>query len=362
MRRKLIAMGAIALSIVIGGCVIMLMLGSPLRLNPKTSLDGVDQEISEILYLGSLAPNSHNSQPWKVTLRERIGTVNMQLDDARLLPTSDPDRRESYITLGCYIQTLQEAFEAYGYNADVEVHADGSAALTFERRKTGGIDTAKVSMLKKRHTDKRIFSKKPIRCECLQGLGENAVCYPEATGGYQAIADATLSAVATQADDSAFREELAQWMRYSDDEAREARDGITAEMLGLGRIMKALYYLTTNRESAEGDAFARQGIETAESQVRNCGAFLAITGGDSPEELVDVGRETVRVWLACTESNISVQPMSAALEVNETRAQLESELRRDLPIQMILRIGYVKDYGENMGVRRDLDEYVEVVG
>ena len=362
MRRKLIAMGVIALSIVIGGCVIMLMLGSPLRLNPKTSLDGVDQEISEILYLGSLAPNSHNSQPWKVTLYERSGTVNIQLDDARLLPTSDPDRRESYITLGCYIQTLQEAFEAYGYNADVEVHADGSATLIFERRRTDGIDTEKVSILKKRHTDKRIFGKEPIHRECLEGLGESIICYPESTEGYQVIADATLSAVATQADDLAFREELARWMRYSDDEVRETGDGITAEMLGLGRIMKALYYLTTNRETAEGDAFARQGIETAENQVRNCGAFLAITGGNSPEELIDVGRETARVWLACTESNISVQPMSAALEVNETRAQLESELGGDLPIQMILRIGYVKDYGENMGVRRDLDEYVEVVG
>ncbi len=340
----------------------MLMLGSPLRLNPRTNLDGVDQETSEILYLGSLAPNSHNSQPWKVTLHERSGIVDIQLDDARPLLASDPDRRESYITLGCYIQTLQEAFEAYGRNADVEVHADGSATLTFEKWRTGGIDTAKVSILKKRHTDKRIFSKEPIHCECLQGLGESTICYPESTEGYRAIADATLSAVAMQADDLAFREELAQWMRYSDDEVRETGDGITAEMLGLGRIMKVLYYLTTNRESAEGDAFARQGIETAENQVRNCGAFLAITGGDSPEELIDVGRETIRVWLACTRLNISVQPMSAALEVNETRAQLESELGRDLPVQMILRIGYVKDYGENMGVRRDLDEYIEIVG
>lgn len=339
----------------------MLWLGSPLRLDSEKSLRGVSPELCEILYLGSLAPNSHNAQPWRVQLNEQESTLVIQLDNARLLSATDPERRESFITLGCYIQTLQEAFDAYGYITRVELHSDESATLNFEKREDACTDQEKVRTLKKRHTDKRGFCQEPVDWAFMQGFQGNTICYPRSTEDFQVIADATLAAVGSQSADMSYRKELAQWMRFSDDEVRETKDGITAEMLGLGRLKKALYYLTTNRESAEGDTFAQQGMDTAENQVRNCSAFLVITGGSSFQELVGVGRETVKVWLSCTELSISVQPMSAVLEIDDMRGRLEAELETELPIQMILRIGYTEDYGENMQVRRDLDEYIEVV-
>ncbi len=73
------------------------------------------------------------------------------------------------------------------------------------------------------------------------------------------------------------------------------------------------------------------------------------------------GRNTVRLWLALTEQGISVHPVSYALEDRETKETIEEGF--DLPAepQMILRIGYVNDYGKNAKIRRDLSDYVSVV-
>lgn len=170
-----------------------------------------------------------------------------------------------------------------------------------------------------------------------------------------------MDAVTVQSANQAYRDELAEWMRFSDKEAENKLDGITADMIGLKGIVKTFYYWTTTRESAKGDKFAQQGIDTAKKQLNNCGAFAVVTGGNTFEELINSGRKTQAFWFDCTENNIAVQPFSAALETEPFCSSIQTDLGVAAPVQMILRLGYVDEYGANCGLRRNLSDYIEVL-
>jgi hypothetical protein len=67
------------------------------------------------------------------------------------------------------------------------------------------------------------------------------------------------------------------------------------------------------------------------------------------------------LWLKAVELNISVHPMSQALEENETSGQIRNKYIGENNIQMIMRAGYVKKYGTNNGIRRALKEFVFLI-
>jgi hypothetical protein len=89
-----------------------------------------------------------------------------------------------------------------------------------------------------------------------------------------------MDAVTVQSANQAYRDKLAEWMRFSDKEAAEMQDGVTAEMIGLKVIVKTFYNWTTTRESAKGYKFAKQGIDAAKKQLNNFGAFAVFIGGN----------------------------------------------------------------------------------
>ncbi len=81
-----------------------------------------------------------------------------------------------------------------------------------------------------------------------------------------------MDAVTVQSANQAYRDKLAEWMRFSDKEA--------AEMIVLKVIVKTFYNWTTTRESAKGYKFAKQGIDAAKKQLNNFGAFAVFIGGN----------------------------------------------------------------------------------
>lgn len=175
------------------------------------------------------------------------------------------------------------------------------------------------------------------------------------------LKNGTLESISKQSSDIAYRDELNLWMRFSNEEVKQKKDGISAEMIELNGIIKALYYLTTNHRNASSDTFAKQGIDTTKKQVENCGGFFVITGGDTTFDWLEIGRKTQAFWYLCVENNIAIQPLSAMLEIEFYKNEINNYLKLKENAQMILRAGYVDDYGENAKVRRDLYEYVTVI-
>ena len=222
----------------------------------------------------------------------------------------------------------------------------------------------KLSLIDKRHTDKSAYSSDKIQQETASAIlnkYSDLSLYQNSDENFDYIKRISMDAVTVQSANQAYRDELAEWMRFSDKEAESKLDGITADMIGLKGIVKTFYYWTTTRKSAKGDKFAQQGIDTAKKQLNNCGAFAIITGGNTFEELINTGRKTQAFWFDCAENNIAVQPFSAALETQPFCSSIQNDLGVTAPVQMILRLGYVDEYGTNCGLRRNLSDYIEVV-
>ena len=358
----------IAATVIIAAVICILIIaaaqGKRLAVHTNTELDGVDAEMEEILYYASLSPNSHNAQGWSIAIDPEEQQIHITVDTARQLTTVDSEGREAYISLGCYIETLVTAFGAYGYEAETALEAnEGMITVSYEKVKDGAIDTDILELIQKRHTDKSKYNETALDTEVIpiltQGM-DGVFFYEKDSFGFTYLKEHTIKAVREQSASQEYRDELNEWMRFSDSEVEQEKDGISAEMIGLTGITKSFYYWTTNHRNATGDKFAAQGISTAESQVNHCGAFFIITGDDTVSGWMEAGRITQRFWLRCAEHEIAMQPMSAILEVSPYAHQVQSDLDLDAPAQMILRVGYVDDYGENVGVRRNLCDYVSV--
>ena len=350
----------IALSAVLTAAALM---GRPLKVNPPRKLDGVEDDIQNALWYSSIAANSHNTQMWSVKLYPNENRLQISIDESRVLNVVDSEKREAYISLGCYIETMSVAFSAYGYDTQVN-YDDLTVQFTYQKRANAKVDTAKLSLIDKRHTDKSAFSNSKIKQETASALlnkYSDISVYQNGDENFAYIKRISMDAVTVQSANQAYRDELAEWMRFSDKEAESKLDGISADMIGLKGIVKTFYYWTTTRESAKDDKFAQQGIDTAKKQLNNCGAFAVITGGSTFEELINTGRKTQAFWFDCTENNIAVQPFSAALETEPFCSSIQTDLGVAAPVQMILRLGYVDKYGANCGLRRNLSDYIEVL-
>jgi hypothetical protein len=80
----------------------------------------------DILYLASLAPSGHNTQPWTVRI---VGPQHWIIgsDRERWLPAVDPHNREMLLSLGAFLENLIIAAKAHGYAVDLNVIAKSSS-------------------------------------------------------------------------------------------------------------------------------------------------------------------------------------------------------------------------------------------
>ncbi len=352
----------LVVTIIVVLIAVLLIRGRKIDVHTNRSVAGLSEELQDILYLGSLAPNSHNIQSWIIDVYPNQEMIKIKIDPDRTLNVIDPVLRENYISLGCYTMTLMNSFKAYGYET-TQSYNDELKEISLNYHKTSETtDQDLIDLILKRHTDKRAFEPTELTSDSFNDVypvSDSVQYYSSDTTEFAAIKNATLNAYIAQAGDSRAAQELSKWLRLSNSETISTKDGLPAEQLGISGFRKSIYYLITTHESATGESFAKQGITTAENQLDNCSGFVIITSENSEEELIACGIQTVNLWLSLTDAGISVQPMSYAIEEPVYKSNLEKALNIE-NIQMILRIGYTNDYGTNAAIRRDLTDYISV--
>ncbi|MGN0915456.1 MAG: Acg family FMN-binding oxidoreductase [Succinivibrio sp.] len=327
----------------------------------NTSLNVKDKRLENVFYLASLAPSGHNTQMWSVELDEKNKLVKVLLDKSRRLDVVDPEFRESYISLGTYIRALELAFRANGFDAETQIEDDG-ATLSY-RRINGNRDLKIISLIEKRHTEKREFSERRIDTKVLESLKnsfKDAEIITDNDALFIQVQNLTLDASLKQCKDKDAADELSKWLRLSDREANLHKDGLNAEQLGMSGIKKYFYYALTTHESVKGSMFENQSIKLSKNQIQSARAFVTVKSEeDSVKSLIRAGRTLYDLMLDLTDRNISIQPVSAVLEDHVSREFLEQLTNCNGRIQMVMRIGYIDgEYGTNNRFRRDLKDYI----
>ena len=82
--------------------------------NPKTTLS-LDE--NEILFLASLAPSGHNTQPWFVQYLAPFHWI-IGNDNSKWLSAVDPNQRETMLSIGAFLQNLEYAASSFSYVCD----------------------------------------------------------------------------------------------------------------------------------------------------------------------------------------------------------------------------------------------------
>lgn len=339
-----------------------------------------DDNIMEIIRYASLAGSSHNTQPWLVDIISDT-LLHIRADYTRKLSVVDPAGRGLYISLGAFIENLCVATSSFGIEPKVYLAAGSSrdnlvaeVSLAGRTEVRSDLDTGErlterhdeqpdLRRLQERSTLRIPFRNDEITANHIEkitgGISDGYHFFPAASaeGGY--IALNTLEAYILQSNDEAAKEELAGWIRFSNSDVREKRDGLTTAGMGIngfgGLIVSRLY----KPEDSKKQSFVNTGIEKARAETSGCGGWLVITQPeDTPECWMETGRLYQRAHIECRDLMIGFHPMNQMIEVEDFEQKANDYLGLKGKIQYVARIGYVDNYPAPVSVRRPVSEFI----
>jgi nitroreductase len=293
-----------------------------------------------------LAPSAHNTQPWRFRVTE--AGIELHADRARALPVGDPDGRELTISCGAALFHLRLAVRRFGHMDRVHLfpdpaHPDLLALVSRgeETRASREVLTL-FGAIRERRTHRPPFETRDVTPPDLAAVREAAEdeggwLRPLAGGVRDHVANLVERADHLQYADVAFRRELAGWIRPN---IRGAADGIPARALGIPDLLAPLGPALMGRMNLGGMRGASD-LRAAETAP-----LLAVLGteGDRRSDWLNGGQALARMLLAGRARGLSAAFLNQPVQVPELRARLRELLGREGWPQMIVRMGYGKDF------------------
>lgn len=339
----------------------------------QRQIAGLTEQEMDILYLASLAPSGHNTQPWTVRI---VGPQHWIIgsDRERWLPAVDPHNREVLLSLGAFLENLIIAAEVHGYAVDLNVIAKSSSdkEIVDIRLKKGQVLDFPIEKIKTRRTVRNNFSDREIGADDLRYITlhrkqprlievmmPHGFYFPNNSPQGKHLQEGTIEANRKQAFRDPAQEELANWIRWSNKDAEEHRNGLTPDSMEIGGI--AGFYVRNfyNRKSVLSKSFRDTTVDTVTKQVRTCGGWLVVTSQDSRiETLIEYGRMFEEMLLKIRDRKIAIHPMTQMLEENPARDAIAKELGLAGEVQWILRIGYLSSYPDPVSLRMPLSRLI----
>ena len=292
----------------------------------ETSADTQALALRFALRHATLAPSSHNSQPWRFV----IGTDRVLLcaDRLRALPVVDPYDRELIISCGAALFNLRVSLASLGIGYAITLFPSSSdpdllaEVRLLREHATGAELAALVSAISERVTTRHPFSPEPVDAAIEQHLMDAAriegveVASVSALESRYAIADLVAVADRQQFADPRFRRELATWIH-----PRHTDDGMPSYAAGLGPLLDVAKPLVASAirtfDLGAGVAATHRDL-AAGSPLLLCLA----TGVDDAQAWLATGQALERVLLLATLHGLCVSYLNQPIEIPELRARL----------------------------------------
>jgi hypothetical protein len=370
MKRRDFLKGAMATGILSAAGVPLLSSCSGVKRNDlpasEQAVKGIDEEGARILWYASLAPSGHNSQPWFVKVLEK-GEWVIGGDPQRRLPAVDPENRELLLSVGAFAENLCLAASAAGYEAALEVIAksprDEEVLHVSLKKTTPG--TYPLERLTLRRTVKNGLLSREIGKEDVKALAEphggRLFYFPRGTDHARCIQEGTVESYRAQTYRDDAQQELANWIRFSNTDARKHRDGLTTEGMEITGFSGWFVRQFMDQGDVRGDRFRKQGMEIATQWAAEGAGWMIITSsGTSVADLIETGRRFERTALLARERNIALHPMTQVLEEERGRREIASNHGKDVFPQFVLRVGYLDHYPTPVSLRRTVASFVRV--
>ncbi len=320
---------------------------------------------NDILFLASLAPSGHNTQPWFVQHLEPFHWI-IGNDKTQWLPAVDPAQRETLLSIGTFIQNLEYAAGSLGYECNWNLLAttnQDERVAEVKLIEQGFANTFDTSTIRTRRTVRSDFLGDLLKKEDLEyivGPESDFIQYLPATSKESRYIDEqTIEANRLQTYRDPAQQELADWIRFSSKDAEKHRDGLTAasmEIEGIsGFVMRNFYGKSDVMETD----FRETSLDKVKTQVSESAGWILITSKDnSVETLIEAGGRMQRLFLKVREKGIAIHPMTQILEESSTKQTLNQSIGMTDSVQFLLRAGYVKNYPPPVSLRRPVEWFL----
>jgi hypothetical protein len=282
----------------------------------------VAPEARDLIRYATLAPNGHNTQPWR--FRPDSKGITILPDLARRTPVVDPDDHHVFVSLGCAAENLNLAAGAAGQAGEVVFDPTAGGAVRVGLGTGKGGDPALFDAIPHRQSTRSDYDGSTVSASDLALLaaasavpGVDLVLVTQREQ-MALIGDLIIAGNTVQIGDPAFVAELMQWLRFSPAKALRTGDGLFSVASGNPALPEWLGPWLFNglfTEKAETAKYA--------AQIASSTGIAVFAGAQAdPEHWVQVGRSCQRFSLQATALGLKCAYVNQPVEVPGLRADL----------------------------------------
>lgn len=324
-------------------------------------LDSSSERLRFLLQYATLAPSSHNTQPWLWQIEG--DEIELTADRSREMSALDPDGRELIMSCGAALHHLRLATRAMGYGALVQTFPDADKPDLLVRVRLGSPrpatekDDLLFGFVTKRHTHRGEFEPRALSSALLLKL-QNEAEFEGAELHFARDSEEKREIIAlieqgdlVQQSNAAVRGDMADWIAPPG--GRD--DGIPSSALGVGDL---LGYLAPLKERLwdRGDSIADKDRDLA-----NNAPVLAVLSSmaDGPPAWLGAGQALSAVLLRARSENVWASFFSQPIQFDETWRELRHLVGKEFFPQLIFRLGHATPVPATP--RRPVDEIATLI-
>ncbi|RJQ87246.1 Acg family FMN-binding oxidoreductase [Amycolatopsis panacis] len=281
----------------------------------------------------SRAPSVHNTQPWRLRIRESDVDLIERTDLA--VPGHDPDGRDRLLSCGAALAHVELALAVLGRTVTTVRAAEGPLVATVhigrgQRPTYTGL--ARYRAIGRRHSHRARFSADPVGeadFAAVTAAAELPGTYVAEPCDLMALAELMGFATRVYRADAAYQRELAVWTAHTEG-STAVGDGIPEAAFGTG---PPPYAGLVRRDTPVPDDARLAAWLAAERLVLLC------THTDARPDVVGAGIALERAWLEATARGLAGSVLTQPLHLAGVRDALVERLRLPGLPQVILRFG-----------------------
>lgn len=321
------------------------------------------EQLRYFIQWATLAPNTHNVQPWAFFISEKSYQITVYLDRSRVLPASDKDGRQSVISIGCALENILVAAAAYGKKCSLHILENEKdkytptsledtlrytpiAELTFEA--SIPTDNQLLKAISNRKVMRAEYDREKIIDETIlqkiQEAGKHPGIELHLIGDpirRQAMAEFQGQADSYVINSKKFSRELGDWLLPNESTSSLGMPGIgfglqNDEALRLHRALRGEESL----QPEDGLKFALAGKIAMEKSP-----FIGFLTAekDDPQHWIAAGQALEHIFLTCTQFEICTAVHAGIVEVALVNRIFAATLGTSKRITAVFRMGYIKN-------------------
>lgn len=304
-----------------GGVVLMtrFSMSPSARVSISPFANGGDFGQLDLIKSAVLASSSHNTQPWKFKLSEKI--ISVFPDFSRRCPSVDPDDHHLYVSLGCATENLVQAALASGQMAESQVDFKNLKSIHVHLSPAKALATSLFQAIPVRQCTRTEYDGSALintELSLLEtaGTGKGVHCQLVTDKpNLEKILEFVVEGNSAQMKDKAFVSELKDWIRFNESEAKDRGDGLYSATAGSPSIptwLGKLIFTSLFKVKGENEKYVKQMRSSA-------GIAIFSSEQNDSDHWVEAGRCFERFALQATAMGVRTALVNQPVEVPRIR-------------------------------------------